>query len=228
MKNLRLFSTTAEADAAYANDYEEPWTSLTDENGEVRYNKSINANGHEYVDLGLPSGTLWATMNIGATSPEEYGDYFAWGETEPRDFFPSGDYKWDDGTNQGICTKYNDTDNLMVLELEDDSARANWGGGWKMPTEAQMTELTGNTTSSESVINEVTGITFTSTINGNSVFFPYGGKNITGPRNIGSLMEYWSSSRASDSLYAKRLSNEGGITVAEEMRSIGFKIRAVI
>ncbi len=102
---------------------------------------------HEYVDLGLPSGTLWATCNVGATKPEEYGDYFAWGETKPKEKYSwdnEGEYKWgvenDIAPNYGM-TKYNVTDGKTVLEAADDAATANWGGAWRMPTVAEQEEL---------------------------------------------------------------------------------------
>ena len=113
-------------------------------------------NGHAYVDLGLPSGTLWATCNVGANSPEEYGDYFAWGETEPKAAMYDWDhYKYSNGTGdeQGL-TKYCHReshghsagyhgffDNLTSLEPIDDAATANWGEGWCMPTPEQWKEL---------------------------------------------------------------------------------------
>ena len=97
---------------------------------------------HEYVDLGLPSGTQWATMNIGANAPEEYGDYFAWGETEPKDYYDWGTYKWCMG-NYNTMTKYctisgygynGFNDGKTELDPEDDAATAAWGAGWRMPS----------------------------------------------------------------------------------------------
>ena len=110
-------------------------------------------NGHEYVDLGLPSGTLWATCNVGATKPEEYGDYFAWGETVPKDEYSWKTYKWEeyvvnnDGTYKVVIKKYNNnnmygnTDNKSELDLDDDAAYANWGNNWRMPSIEQIREL---------------------------------------------------------------------------------------
>ena len=96
-------------------------------------------NGHDYVDLGL--SIKWATCNVGASSPEEYGDYFAWGETEPKSIYDWSTYKYCNGSETTL-TKYNysniygTVDNKTTLEMSDDAARANWGGGWRMPTEA--------------------------------------------------------------------------------------------
>ncbi|MDD6782411.1 MAG: hypothetical protein PUD89_05750, partial [Bacteroidales bacterium] len=104
------------------------------------------ANGHEYVDLGLPSGLKWATCNVGATAPEAYGDYYAWGETTTKSTYEWSTYKWCDGsydTQTKYCTSssYGTVDNKTVLDLADDAARANWGGAWRMPTDEEWTEL---------------------------------------------------------------------------------------
>ena len=106
---------------------------------------------HEYVDLGLPSGTLWATCNIGANAPEEYDDYFAWGETKPKDYYSEDNYKWyrSDSVSSGY-TKYNTDrlrgyngfiDNKTELDLEDDAAYVNWGPSWRTPTTNQQFKL---------------------------------------------------------------------------------------
>ena len=101
---------------------------------------------HEYVDLGLPSGTLWATCNVGAENPEEYGDHYAWGETETKDFYYESNYKWCNGSTFSL-TKYNTksdfgiVDNKTVLEMADDAASANWGDDWRMPTGEELYEL---------------------------------------------------------------------------------------
>lgn len=106
-------------------------------------------NGHEYVDLGLPSGTLWATCNIGATKPEEYGDYFAWGEIYPKKVYEWNTYKHASGRYNQL-TKYCDskvhgkkgfTDDKCILEPDDDAAHVNWGGNWYMPTSEQQEEI---------------------------------------------------------------------------------------
>ncbi len=107
-------------------------------------------NGHGYVDLGLSSGTLWATCNMGASKPEDYGDYFAWGETTSynsgKKDFGWNTYKWCKGsytTMTKYCTSssYGTVDNKTELDLADDVARANWGGSWRMPSSAQIDEL---------------------------------------------------------------------------------------
>ncbi len=109
------------------------------------------SSNHTYVDLGLPSGTLWATYNIGATKPEEYGDYFAWGETEPKEVYDWSTYKYAKASGAwdlDSLTKYNFgnyydgvVDSLSTLLPEDDAATANWGSEWRMPTIEEQREL---------------------------------------------------------------------------------------
>ena len=141
---------------------------------------------HGYVDLELPSGTLWATCNIGASSPEDYGDYFAWGETtgykDGKTNFKWATYKYCNGS-QTTMTKYchkssygNEgfTDNKKELDLEDDVAYVNWGVNWRMPSEGQFAELidTSYTTNTWTTLNGVYGRKITSKSNGNSIFLP--------------------------------------------------------
>ena len=104
--------------------------------------------GHEWVDLGLPSGTKWATCNVGASNPQEYGNYYAWGEVKPKSTYNWRTYKY--SSSNGQLTKYNIesrygrngfADGKTMLELEDDAAYFNWGGKWRMPTKAQRDEL---------------------------------------------------------------------------------------
>lgn len=153
---------------------------------------------HEYVDLGLPSGTLWATCNVGANSPEEYGDYFAWGETQPKTTYDWSTYKYGDYELTKYCNDsyygYNGyTDNLTVLQPGDDAATANWGNGWCMPTYGQWEELYQNTTHTWTTQNGVNGRLFTAT-NGNSLFLPAAGYRWDDELyNVGSYGGYWSS-----------------------------------
>lgn len=143
-------------------------------------------NGHEYVDLGLPSGLKWATCNIGANSLEESGDYFAWGEVEPKEYYDWSTYKYCDGTkntltkycNNSSCGKDGFTDNKTVLDLEDDAAHVNWGGSWRMPSSEEWLELREYCTIEFITINEMKGIRFTSKIEGytdRSIFLPAAG-----------------------------------------------------
>lgn len=139
---------------------------------------------HEYVDLGLPSGTLWATMNVGAQKPEDYGNYYAWGETEPKETYNWSTYKW--GTEKSL-KKYNGkgslgtVDNLKELLPEDDAATANWGEGWCTPSDAQYNELFMGTTVTWTFEqqNGVWGYCGESKTNGNKIFFPAAGSKTT-------------------------------------------------
>ena len=157
-------------------------------------------NNNEYVDLGLPSGTLWATCNVGASSPEEYGDYFAWGETQPKNTYNWSTYKY---CNDDYLTKYCNesdygyngfTDKLTVLQSGDDAATTNWGSDWCMPTKEQWEELQKNTTNKWTTQNGVNGLLFTAS-NGNSLFLPVAGHRWDGGLYlVGSYGSYWSSS----------------------------------
>lgn len=160
---------------------------------------------HQYVDLGLPSGLLWATCNVGADSPESYGDCFAWGETEPKSEYNWSTYSYSNGSSSEdpqlikYCNRsdygYNGfTDDLAILLPEDDAATANWGSGWRTPTYAEWQELYENTTVNWTTQNGVLGRLFTAT-NGNTLFLPAAGHFLeSGPYGIGSAGWYWSSS----------------------------------
>ncbi|MBQ3324200.1 MAG: hypothetical protein IJG81_05090 [Muribaculaceae bacterium] len=156
---------------------------------------------HEYVDLGLPSGTLWATMNVGANNPEDYGDYFAWGETTPKEVYNWSTYKWCNGSSDTMtkyCTNssygYNGfVDNKMELDIEDDAATANWGSQWRMPSREQFQELINNCTSEWTTRNGVNGRLFTSKHNGASLFLPADGSREGNELSYaGSAGGYWS------------------------------------
>ena len=134
---------------------------------------------HEWVDLGLPSGTLWATRDIGANCPEEGGDLFAWGETEPKDNYTWETYKWCNGSGESLtkyCTdsRYGPVDNLTELELEDDAAYVNWGPSWRMPTLDQIQELISSCTFTRVEKNGVT-LRLVTGPNGNTLFLPADG-----------------------------------------------------
>ena len=166
-------------------------------------------NGHAYVDLGLPSGILWATCNVGAENAGDYGDYFAWGETtgynSGKTDFSWSTYKYCEGSYTTLtkyCSNssygYNGfTDELTVLESSDDAATANWGGSWRMPTHAEWEELcnTDNCTWEWTTQYGHNGYKVTSNANGNSIFLPAAGDRVgTSLGNAGSYGVYWSSS----------------------------------
>lgn len=164
----------------------------------------LDNNNYDYVDLGLPSGTLWATRNVGASSPEEYGKYFAWGEIDGYHSkvvheFNGNSYKYG---NDSERTKYNTQDGLLELELSDDAAHANMGGDWKMPTAEQIEELFKETNHEWVEDYQGTGINgrvFTSKTNGNTMFIPASGYRWNSyVNNQGEGAELWSSTLSTD------------------------------
>lgn len=161
-------------------------------------------NGHEYVDLGL--SVKWATCNVGASKPEEYGDYFAWGETSPKSSYGWSTYKY--GSSAKSLTKYNSyssrglVDNMSQLEKSDDAAHANWGGSWRMPTKAELEELRDKCDWTWTAIGDLCGYKVTSKKNGNSIFLPAAGYHQAGPLyDVGSNGRYWSVSINVDNPY---------------------------
>ena len=210
------------------------------------------AEEHDWVDLGLPSGTLWATCNVGANKPEEYGDYFAWGETESKNYYDWNTYRW---MNEGQSSfpwyqinKYTFADgnisacwydsNLNFigdgkteLQPEDDAATANWGSGWQIPSVAQIQELYNSsyTTKEWTQVNGVNGRKITSKSNGNSIFLPAAGyRYCTSLSNAGDG-RYWARSiGAHYSCSGEGLFfSSGGILWGYHDRSDGFTVRAV-
>ena len=163
---------------------------------------TANAQPHA-VDLGL--SVKWASCNIGASSPEDYGDYFAWGETVPKKEYSWDTYKWSNGYFNKL-TKYcpsdrsgywggsESPDNRLKLLPEDDAARRNWGRAWRMPTEEEWKELMYNCKCVWTTQRGVDGYKFTSNKNGNSIFLPAAGQLCEeGPWGNGTCGRYWSS-----------------------------------
>lgn len=154
-------------------------------------NKKINSNGHEFVNLGLPSGTLWATMNVGASKPSDYGLYFQWGDTQGftkeqigkedgKKIFSKdwSDYKWYLGgsveENNISFKKYNTKGDK--LDLEDDAAHVHLGGDWHIPSPKQIQELIENTTTNRTTLDGVKGMKFTSKKDTSKfIFIPFAG-----------------------------------------------------
>ena len=185
---------------------------------------NVPNDGHEYVDLGLPSGLLWATCNVGANSPEEYGDYFAWGETEPKETYDWSTYKWCEGDKKSLTKyiipyhPYGVVDNKTRLEPVDDAAHVNWGGNWRMPTEDEWRELRENC--------DIYGSFAVSRINGNSISLPFAGYKGNCDTEINAAY-YWSSSLGNYSDYANSIyftySGGGG----GHERYVGLSVRPV-
>jgi Fibrobacter succinogenes major domain (Fib_succ_major). len=222
----------------------------------IEYNKALidsyhgsNAEqNHEYVDLGL--SVKWATCNVGATKPEEYGDYFAWGETEPKTDYRWFYYKWcncEYGTGILTLTKYCNnsefgnngfTDTKTTLDPEDDVAHVQWGGTWRMPTMADWDELRKNCiwtwySSDNTEFNGVAGYKVTSNIAGyrdRFIFLPAAGsRENTSPYNAGTLGNYWSSTLYTESpIWAWFIVFESSREFAyENARNYGRSVRPV-
>lgn len=144
----------------------------------------------EYVDLGLPSGNLWATCYLGASSPEAYGDYYAWGEVEPKQEYTYPNHKWyKEGAPSLGFTKYNNEDGKLTLEDEDDAVIQKLGNGWRTPTLADFRELTNQklTTIKKTTLNGVAGHQITSKKNGKSIFIPCAGFKQDKPQTRGEI-----------------------------------------
>ncbi|MBQ7818234.1 MAG: hypothetical protein IJ341_00900 [Bacteroidales bacterium] len=215
-----------------------PYTATITEDVEYKANfketKGVE-NGYTWIDLGL--SVKWATCNVGATTPEEYGDYFAWGETSPKTTYNWSTYKYCNGTSTSMtkyCTSssYGTVDNKTELELSDDAARVNWGGSWRMPTKAEQDELrdTNNCTWEWTTQNGVNGYKVTSKKNGNSIFLPAAGyRNGSDLYGAGSYGNYWSSSLStgysSDACYVGFSS--GYVGWYSNYRGLGRSVRAV-
>ena len=208
-----------------------PGVAYTKDNQGVFYNKT---SGWEYVDLGLPSNTLWATCNVGASSPEEYGDFYAWGEVETKNetAYTDEGYRFHNG-NESEYSKYNSTDNKMTLDLEDDAANVVMGGNWHMPSKAQLLELSANTTTAWTNDYNGTGVAgaiLTSKNNGNSIFFPAAGEAIDDAAAYqGVVFSVWSSSLGPGSNSAWGLAGSSDVMdVSTAGRFTGLSVRGVL
>ena len=165
----------------------------------------ILGKNHEAVDLGLPSGTKWAACNVGATKPEEYGGYYAWGETEEKEVYSQDAYMYyKNGEYVNLGSDISGT--------KYDVAHVKWGGNWCMPTKDDIKELLDNCTSEWTTLNGVNGRKFTSNINGNSIFLPAaGGRWYSYLNYAGENGNYWSSTQGPDhSNYAYGLYFDSG------------------
>ena len=211
--------------------------------GERSFTTEASGSGgdHAYVDLGLPSGTLWATCNVGADTPEGYGDYFAWGEIMTKNDYSWSTYQYCNGSYNTLTKYCNNssygyngfTDNLTTLLPEDDAATANWGSGWRMPTQAEWQELLDNTTVTWTTQNGVNGRLFTSTMNGYNLFLPATGAHWGDSpfiEGVGAEGNYWSSSiDTNDPRYAYRLYFDSDNYFMDNgyTRNDGFTVRPV-
>ena len=171
-------------------------------NNGTGYGIALAVESHQHVDLGLPSGTLWATHNVGATNLEDYGYYIAWGETTPKADYSWTTYAFDNSANHdgSSFSKYTGSD-YSVLQPADDAARQNWGIHWRMPTSAEWQELIDNTDKEWTTISGVQGGKFMKkTDHSVYIFLPAGGlrDGTNGNWGLGTNGRYWSSSLKTD------------------------------
>ena len=238
MKHIRRFNDINELYAAVnAGEYIEPWVSqlnIAQQYNNIPYNlttpktsETIVTNDVLSVDLGLPSGNLWALCNIGATKPNEAGSKFAWGEIESKTTFTQNNYKWPytyeyqttSMTKPVMCpTKYFPADELMTLEAEDDAAHVILGGNWCIPSPSDFNELATYTTWSRPS-TPISADIFISKINGKKLIFPKG-------------IDLWTNAITSkpvnDAIYYTVTTGEGTYRECEEnFRYIGYGIRPV-
>ena len=190
-------------------------------------NDATKHNTGKYVDLGLPSGLKWAKCNLGASKPSDYGDYYAWGEIEPKATdYSWATYKW--GTESNM-TKYNNTDSKTTLEAADDAATAKLGSPWRIPTADEIKELIDKCTWTWTTQDGVKGYKVKGP-NGNSIFLPAAGiRGGSELDNAGKWGYYWSSSlNAAYSYYAHNLLFDSGKhDLNDNNRHYGFTVRPV-
>ena len=208
----------------------------------IDFTKPIAASdGLEAVDLGLPSGNKWANMNVGATTTEDYGTYFAWGEIQPKETYDWDSYQWGSwitAYDQASITKYNNR-----LNLEDDAATMNWGKKWRMPTKEEFEELIANSTITCETINDSAVVKLTSKKNGASIYLPiagwWNGRHITWEREIA---YYWTSTLSEVTMNKQYVNAYGACitTIPEDgivdnagvygefRRPVGLSVRPVI
>lgn len=235
---VHLFETQSELDAAYeSSGYTEPWLACVFSAGEhgsgISYNKKTQFNGHDYVDFGLTSGTLWATCNVGASSPEEVGDYFAYGEVRPKSIYTLDNYRYYNSQYDEI-TKYSSSDYKSELEIVDDAANVVMGGDWIIPSTFAFIELFQSTNTGETTMNGVSGIGFTSkTDSSKSIFIPYcdfkhdDDSSIELPENDFFLM---ASNLIDDPNYGVNptIVSKNGYTTNGYSRGWGYKVRGIV
>lgn len=207
----------------------------------AQWDDALSINGHAYVDLELPSGNLWATCNVGATNPEDFGNYYAWGETVAKDSYTWGTYIYAECSshNDPRLTKYCDNpyygndgfvDNLTTLETIDDAATINWGSGWRTPGIGEFNELSIHCTYIWTKSNGINGLRFTGP-NGKSIFIPAaGGCGSNGFYKQDSACNYWCSDYSSSPLTPYSIYSDSSTNYssrANRLRYGGLSIRPV-
>ena len=192
-----------------------------------RYNLSSAPVGVEAIDLGLPSGTKWANMNMGATSPEEYGSYYAWGETEEKKVYDRSTYIYCDGTYDTYHNLGSD-----ISGTQYDVAHVKWGGNWRMPTIEQIWELLLHSKQEWTELNGVAGTRFKSKINGNSIFLPAAGfrsnhDGLDDARRVGYYRSSTQSMSHSDCAHTQGFYSVSTGWSCENRRDLGCTVRPV-
>lgn len=179
-----------------------------------------NENGYEYVDLGL--SVKWATCNVGATKPEDYGEYYAWGELEPKSIYEYKNYV--DRRYEKYCNS-----TKTILEIEDDVAHVKWGGKWRIPTTSEFMELiSSKCTHIWTTENGVNGYLFTSNINGRSIFIPAAGRFYgSNLKSVGSQGNYWANGIRDDDSSRTFEFESDWIEPGAEQRYYGLTVRPV-
>lgn len=195
----------------------------------VNYTSCPDANHPHLIDLSLPSGTKWACCNVGATTPEGYGEYYRWGETTPFNRLETYQYRHDwDGNGYYDENEY---DNLgdNIAGTQYDAATANWGAPWRMPTEEQIDEVIANCTYTWTTQNGVNGGKVTGP-NGGTIFLPASGRRAPGNGaldDVGSRGYYWSAAPNGGNSVRNLYFNSGHWTWDDYGRTWGFPVRAV-
>ncbi len=193
---------------------------------------SVFVDGHKFVDLGLPSGLLWAETNVGATAAADYGNYYAWGETVAKTSYNWSDYKY--GSSRTNIAKYNASDGITLLDAADDAATTNWGTACRVPTKDEFDELADNCTwtwTSQTASNGtlVDGYKITGK-NGNSIFLPATGAYDGEIFCEGSIGFYWLSTLSADDYGLACGFNfyNGNYFGSNYYRYYGFAVRPVV
>lgn len=246
-KFISNFDTTSElATFSATTDFGRPHVSLTKDDSKVHYFEDPYK-GHKYVEIG---GLKWATMNIGASKPSDYGLYFAWGDTqgytaeqvgsgEGQKYFGWADYKYGNGTSSPGATgmtKYNETDGKTILEASDDAAVANWGGSWRMPTTAEFQALGAAVNTAWTQVNNVYGMLCTDKEDSSkTLFFPSAGVchsgRVRGVGNLGYGSCWHSSLYTNDRQSAYNLvfdSSKANWGNSYRLRYVGCSVRPVV
>ena len=245
VKFIKNFETTDKlADFSATTDFGRPHVSLTEDDSKVHYFEDPYK-GHQYVEIG---GLKWATMNIGASKPSDYGLYFAWGDTqgytakqvgsgEGQKFFGWEDYKYGNGTSSPGATgmtKYNEADGKTILEAADDAAVVNWGGSWRMPTTGEFQALRDAVNTAWTQVNNVYGMLCTDKKDSSkTLFFPAAGNCHDGSveEDVGDYGYYWSSSLYTSSrqgAYYLLFGSDSAYWDGNYDRYFGFAVRPVV